>query len=177
MPKSIALQDVQRMFPYEFFTELFANRTTYLPYNPAFLVPNIKNSKKEDKEKLKQLFDESRQNSTYQALVNDNILEIEPLGEMLMLDLCIREKDLEAMKDKTVRSQKPLSILLVQLYDSEQLPVFASDVTEETIQSIPEVLWDDPNLLIAVATTEEDGAKVAVLKIPPEIEKNLFIQK
>ncbi|MGN7309256.1 hypothetical protein ACTHQ2_25260, partial [Bacillus subtilis] len=103
-----------------------------------------------------------------------NILRIEPLGELLILDMCYANEHADAMlKGGLQRSQVPMSILMVQLYDSSNQPVFASDVSEETIARIPEVLWDDPNLLIAICSVTEEGPKLGILTDPAKIEQDI----
>lgn len=187
MPKQISPEHMNRMFPFEFFDELQPKiKNQFVLYNPLFLIETkasgIPLSKPPfEKEKRKEIFEESRKQTKdlHNTLYQHNILDIEPFGELLMIDLCCKREHLDIVLNKRngIESQLPLCLLAVQLYDSANLPVFASDVTEDTIEKIPEVLWDDPNLLISVLCFEEHGAELAVLKIPEAIESHYLEEK
>ena len=172
MPKSIEQPYFNRMFPFEFFDELSQQLKTRTLMNPAFM---LKGLLKQTKDEQKALYEKANQDQNVQTLMGNNLLDIEPFGELLILAPCCEVEHLESAfsDDEFIRSQVPLSFIVGQLYDSSNQPVFAKDVSEQTIQQIPEVLWDDPNLLLAIVTMQEDGAQVAVLKIPPNIEDRL----
>lgn len=172
MPKSIEPQHFNRMFPFEFFDELSQQLKTYTLMNPAFM---LKGLLKQTKDEQKALYEKANQDQNVQTLMGNNLLDIEPFGELLILAPCCEVEHLDSIfsDDEFIRSQVPLSFIVGQLYDSSNQPVFAKDVSEPTIQQMPEVLWDDPNLLLAIVTMQENGAQVAVLKIPPNIEDRL----
>lgn len=159
------------MFPFEFFSELNDQLISYSMLNSAFFLGmHIKM----DELKKRELFEKDRIKAQTIGLNENNILSVEPLGELLLLETCCTLQEKEAiLKGGLQRSQVPLSILAVQLYDSSHLAVFASDVTDESIERIPEVLWDDPNLLIAIVTLGEEGANLSILKAPPSVEQLL----
>lgn len=175
MVNNISLENIERMFPFEFFMELAPNLPEYVFMNPGLLMHkdlDIKISKK----KRKHLFEAARQSTHMQTLQKNNIQPAEPLGEVLYLELVATSDEFIESRQKTdvEKSQTPMSILIAQLYDSEGLPVFSKDVTENTIKKIPEVLYDDPNLMLGVLTFAEDGPKLGVLTIPERVEKKLF---
>lgn len=169
MPKNINTEHIDRMFPFEFYDELTAKLAEYTIMNPAFFSQDQIHIEKNKKRKI---FESHRKKA--RKLNQINILSVEPIGELLMLDTCYTNDQKEAiLKGGLQRSQVPISILTVQLYDSSNQPVFASDVSEETIARIPEVLWDDPNLLIAIVSLTEDGPNVGMLKAPPHIQQRI----
>lgn len=170
MPKTIKLEDVERMFPFEFFDELSQQLKTYTLLNPVFL---LQETFTEDERRDK--YYELKNSDAAKLLSKNNLIEVEPYGELLILETVIQTKDKKSyVEDSANRNQQPLSILVAQLYDSSDEAVFAKDVTNESLAQIPEVLWDDPNLLLAVISFEEKGAEIGVIKIPSRIEKRLF---
>lgn len=172
MPKSISLEHINRMFPFQFYEELTSVVKEYIFLNPAIMAKEINpNIKRKEQEKL---FNESRKNEQSKIMAKNNILMVEPIGKVLTLDLCYSKKEHEKRNSKENKlNQTPLSLMIVQLYDSTDQPIFAEDVSDETIGKIPEVLWDDPNLFIGIVTFDQDGAKLAVLKIPKRIEDKI----
>lgn len=177
MPKYIKKKHTQRMFPFEFFDELSEQLKDYVIYNPVFLARRKRDIPKDVQ---KHMYKVSRNNEIIETLHQSNIIEVEPFGEVLILELCCSVEDVDTIiYDKEERSQSPLYFLICQLYDSARLPVFSKDVTEETIEKIPEVLWDDPNLMLGIVSfSSDDGiigeGKVGILKIPQDIEQKLF---
>lgn len=175
MPKSIATRHMNRMFPFAFFDELSERLKDYTFYNPAFVLHKKMTL---PKEKRKELYNAIRKQDIMQKMNEMNLIEVEPFGEVLTLELCFPTDKIDTvMYDNTNRSQMPLSILVAQLYDSSDQPVFSKDVTEETIERIPEVLWDDPNLMLAIVSfSNEDGtgAQIGVIKIPERMEAKFF---
>lgn len=167
MPKSISTEHIERMFPFEFYEELSPQIPGYTIMNSAFFNHDaIHFSENEKREKF------AKHRKEMDKLNQMNILSIEPVGELLILDTCYAKEHTEAMLEGGIqRSQVPMSMLTVQLYDSSNQPVFASDVSEQTIARISEVLWDDPNLLIAIVSLTEEGPKLSIFKAPPQIER------
>lgn len=172
MPKHIKAAHVSRMFPFEFYNELSEQLTTFTLLNPAFILRDQLNGATEQRKKL---FEQSRKNDAMTMLNQNNLLQVEPFGELLALEVCCpsEEKD-SILQGRNNRSQSPLSIIVAQLYDSSGAPVFATDVAESSIAQIPEVLWDDPNLLLGVVSFNQEGPRVAVIKIPERIEKQIL---
>ncbi|MGX1195826.1 hypothetical protein [Metabacillus sp. SLBN-84] len=172
MPEHIKAEHVKRMFPFEFYEELSEQLNDYALLNPAFILQGaIQTTTKQRKD----LFEESRKNAAVSTLHHNNLIQVEPFGELLTLEVCCPTKDRKiVLREPDKRMQMPMSIIVTQLYDSSGTPVFASDVDESSIGQIPEVLWDDPNLLLGVVSFTEEEPRVAVLKIPARIEEQLF---
>jgi hypothetical protein len=172
MPKHIQAKHVNRMFPFEFYEELSENLNAFTLLNPAFF---LRDTLGVTPDQRKTLFKQSRENKQMVVLNQNNLIQVEPFGELLTLEMCCAAQDQDViLKEPEKRSQLPISIIVAQLYDSTGAPVFASDVAEESIEQIPEVLWDDPNLLLGVVSFTEEEPRVAVIKIPERIEKRLF---
>lgn len=172
MPKSIKAEHVTRMFPFEFYNELSEHLKAFTLLNPAFILKDELNTTTEQR---KALFEQARKNKPMDTLTQNNLIQVEPFGELLTLDVCCPAEDKETvLKERDKRDQLPLSIIVTQLYDSSDAPVFAKDVAEETIQQIPEVLWDDPNLFLGVLSFTQEEPRVAIIKIPKRIEKQVF---
>lgn len=169
MPNSIDAKDVARMFPYEFYDELSQVLRGFALINPAFLSDKVSPLEPDARKKL---YEQTRKaTGVHEQLMGTNILEVEPFGELLLLEAVCRDEDLRTfVYDQAKRSQIPMSTLAVQLYDSSRQPVFSKDVAAESIRFIPEVLYDDPNLLLGAVTFTEAGIQVAIFKAPPDIE-------
>lgn len=178
MPKAIGKEHMKRMFPFEFFDELSKELKGYVFHNPAFL---LRDKMKLTEEKCREVYQTTRDNEAMDSFFRQNIIEVEPFGEVLVLELCCAEKDVDTIiQNEIKRSQIPISMLVCQLYDSSGLPVFATDVTEETIAKIPEVLWDDPNLMLSIVSFANDNntvtgeAQAGIIKIPKHVESKFF---
>lgn len=171
MPERIQQSDIARMFPFAFYDELSEVMHDFTLLNPAFLSNRLVELKLDKTQRETLYHDTKKSTSVHEALMGTNIIEVEPFGELLLLEACCRNEDLNTfVYDKTKRSQIPLSTIVVQLYDSSRQPVFATDVVDETIRFIPEVLYDDPNLLLGALTFTENGIEVAIFRAPPDIE-------
>lgn len=172
MPETIKSEHMNRMFPFEFYDELNEALTGYTLTNPAFLLHRTKGLSIETRQNL---FAKSRTDEVLTRLNRNNILEAEPFGELLHLELCTKNEYVDQMLGtQTQRSQVPLSILVGQLYDSSGAPVFSKDVSEDSIKQIPEVLWDDPNLLLGIIEYGETETTVGVIHMPKALEAKLF---
>lgn len=175
MPESIKKEHLDRMFPFEFYDELTDNLLNLTVNNPAFINKTL--GKKDTVEERRKLYHEhlDEVSELMNEITKMNIVEVEPFGEVLLLN-SVSSNDAtfnRAMSD-TERSQEPLIFLFVQLFDSADLPVFAKDVSDETIENIPEVLHDDPNLLIGVVTLRDDETVAGVLAIPDRIKNKML---
>lgn len=166
------------MFPFEFFDELSDKLTEYVINNPVFL---LKDRIQGTDSQRKQYYHQNRDPVTINTLNRNNILEVEPFGEVLNLDVVYRKEDVDIAHNKPKeRSQLPLSLLIAQYYDSSDQPVFSKDVNEDTIKQIPEILWDDPRLMLAVITmsqSEDQSSQIGIIKIPESIQDKLFEDK
>lgn len=173
--KHIPLRHIYRMFPYEFFEELHEEWNQSVPFHPVFSMMYTKH--KESIEKLssdekKTLFEDYRRE--HKLFKDQNLIEtdfdyIVPLMPYIKKDLIDKE---------TSESTDPnrLDFLAIQYYDSSQKPIFHPDVRREAIREIPEILWDDPNLLIIIVETSLDGStpnQMGILKYPDFLEEKL----
>lgn len=175
MPANIKTQYMSKMFPFRFFDELSEKMTDFIIQNPVFILGDrIRGTEKQ----REQYYHQSRKPDVINTMNAQNIIEVEPFGEVLILDVCIKKDDLPILENEPKKAKLlPLSMLVVQYYDSADMPVFSKDVTEDTIKAIPEILWDDPRLMIAVVTigrTHEQDSNVAVIKIPDTIENKIL---
>lgn len=172
MPQHIKSEHIDRMFPFEFYEELSEQLKSYTLLNPAFILKDELNATTEQRKKL---FDHARKNAPLGALYENNLLQVEPFGELLLLEVCCpTDKRKTAIHERDKSGQIPLTILVVQLYDSSGSPVFAKDVDEASVAQIPEVLWDDPNLLLGIVSFTETEPQVAIFKMPERIEERIF---
>lgn len=185
MPDYIQHGDLNRMFPYEFFNELHDNVTEYTSAMPHLLINRLQPDNKLSPYDKKMHFIKARHSLQNLKLNTKNIFDVQPFGVVLALDVVYETKALKPFYnnlhkfDRSERDKMPLIQLLVQYYDSESLPVFSSDVTQESIAQIPEILWDDPRLFIGyihydnpLASDDQDtpdGPQVYIVKCPDDI--------
>lgn len=175
MPKYINTDHMKRMFPFKFFDELNSQLKDYIIDNPAFIIHHDEPITDESRELI---YNKEVQNDLVDILNQNNIMPVEPFGEVLILGNVIPISDVDKIiKNDKNKSQIPISILIVQLYDSSEKPVFATEVLGNTIEIIPEVLWDDPNLLISIITLGQDEPTTAIVKIPDYIENIILEEK
>lgn len=175
MPSYIKSEHLARMFPFEFYEEISENLKEFTLTNPAFI---FRDPARWDINARKRMYEETLHSEITTTLHGNNIIDVDPFGDVLILDICFNDNYESYMNmmlaNNYDRSQLPLSVLVAQLYDSSGKAVFASDVSEKTIARIPEVLWDDPNLLLAVVTFSEKETTTGVLKIPKKIEETIL---
>ena len=180
MPKYIPNKDKHRMFPFEFYDEISERLSEFVFINPAFMVDLPVDERKKIYQDTLERVNEA--GTPQPSTDNSNIIYVEPVGEVLLLDL-MQEREL--IKDHIANNESwshlPLTALVAQLYDSSGLPIFSEDVTQETIAQIPEVLWDDPNLLLGIlqmGSNQPDGTvsetSFGILTIPYNIYLKLF---
>lgn len=146
MPKFIPNRHVRRMFPFDFFNELSQTLPEFIPENPAFL---LQDTAFQDKlgDNQQDLFETLRKQVLDNTKIEQNNLYKLDQGTFLILETYVKKKDqYKAIKHEPTAKY----LLLAQLFDSSQQPVFAEDVAIESIRTIPEILWDDPNLVLAI---------------------------
>lgn len=146
------------MFPYEFFNELYTEYDEYVPMLPSFTKRALDIAVENPKEEY--LTDLEKYKDTLQPLAKYNILRTE-LGfpVMALLPFVNKDKILD-ISDPTRR----VGLFVVQLFDTEHNPVFTEDLTIESCRIIPELLYDDPNLLYGVLFM--DTGELEMLKTP-----------
>ena len=146
MVKYIPNRHVKRMFPYEFFDELYSALQDYTPENAVFMLRGTEHEHKLD-EDIKTQFETIRQEMIGHKVLEENNLYTLDQGEFLIVDTYIERDDVE-----NFINNKPIAryILLAQLFDNQEKPIFSKDTRLKTLREIPEVLWDDPNLALVL---------------------------
>ena len=172
MPKFIPNRHIKRMFPYAFYDELYNVMPELIPENPVFLLRDTEHESKLDDDIIKQ-FNEFRHAILNNKTLEENNIYTLDQGEFLILDTYIRKSDRQKAIDKQHVAK---FIIMVQLYDSSEQPVFSESVSIKSIRQIPEILWDDPNLAIVamqVLPDDEDSmempSEIGIFKAPPFI--------
>lgn len=160
MPISIPLRHINRMFPYEFYAELYEALDDYVPLLPTFAlktitgsIPNEKKIFEQEREEMKPMFKD---------LSNNNIINLTPELQVLITMPVIA-------KVYIPYDQRPLeqAYMFVQYYDKLQQPLFTQEQSIEVIRQIPEILWDDPNLLIGIYDGNQNPeGQVSIYKAP-----------
>lgn len=179
MVKFVPNRHLKRMFPYMFFNELYGHLTDYTPENAVFLLRGTPHESKLD-DNLEKQFEEIRKELLGdKTLEQNNIYELDQ-GEFLIVDTYIKRSDIPQAIQQS--ESVPRYILLAQLFDSAEQPVFSKNTSLETIRKIPEVLWDDPNLALLLlpitADTKEgdlnEAIELLVIKGPDHFINSLL---
>lgn len=177
MPNYIPNKHVKRMFPYAFFDELYGVLENYTPENAVFMLRNTEHENKLNKNKEKQFEDIREQMIGIKVLEENNLYKLDQ-GEFLIVDTYVERKDI----DKFIKNE-PIAryILLAQFFDKDQKPVFAKDRDITTIEQIPEILWDDPNLALVLmqfnpgnTDSVEETSTLGVIKGPNHFIRTLL---
>ena len=168
MPISIPLRHIDRMFPYEFYAELYEEIDLYVPFLETFVlktingsVPNEKKLYEKEREELRPMFKD---------LSNNNIIhltsDLQVLLNMPVIASVFAQDDLLPLEQ---------AYMFVQYYDKEQQPLFTQEQNIGLIRQIPEILWDDPNLLIGIYDPNLDPEdQVLLFKTPDFVIKQLY---
>lgn len=194
MPKSITSKQLNQLFPFEFLFDLnvaFINEDVEY----MFILPSFNDAWQREQvgrlyttaEMHKDYHMRIENNETYYAVGDDpdhkgsNILDIHPLGEMVLLEPVQKVTRDGARRDTDTKAEERISTLCVQIYNEQDEPVLSKDVSEETINALPAMKWDDDNLAIAIlhfSETEEhpniEGASLQILKLPERIAEKWF---
>lgn len=168
MPISIPLRHIDRMFPYEFYAELYKEIDLYVPFLETFAlktingsIPNEKELYEKEREELKPMFKD---------LSNNNIIhltaDLQVLLNMPVIASVFAQDDLLPLEQ---------AYMFVQYYDKEQQPLFTQEQNIGLIRQIPEILWDDPNLLIGIYDPNLDPEdQVLLFKAPDFVIEQLY---
>ena len=167
MPISIPLRHIDRMFPYEFYNEIYEALDDYVPLLDTFTLKTINGSVPNEKE----LYAKEREKlrPTFKQLSNNNVIHITSELQVLIIMPVIA-------KVLVHYQQAPLeqAYMFVQYYDKAQQPVFTQEQNIQLIRQIPEILWDDPNLLIGIYDPNQSGeGEVSIYKAPEFALKEL----
>lgn len=165
MPISIPSRHINRIFPYEFYKELFEHFDEYIPCLDTFIVklalPDIPNEKERYLDEIshpikKELLNEMRK-------IVDIGLEDFPVYFLMPY----------TSKESVTQSKQNDSWLFVQ-YFYKTIPLFTQEQPLEVLREFPEILWDDPNLLIGIYDSSKNLAQTLfILKAPHEVLEQL----
>lgn len=153
MMKYIPNRHIKRMFPYAFYDELYEILNEYTPENVVFLLRDTEHEKKLNKDKIKQFNEVRNQMLGSKEIEENNIFQLDQ-GEFLIIDNYIKKSDVTSYINK-----QPINryVLLGQLFDKNEEPIFSKDGDLSIVRNIPEILWDDPNLaLILMKVSSKD---------------------
>jgi hypothetical protein len=164
MPISIPSRHINRIFPYGFYKELFEHFDEYIPNLDTFIVklaiPDLPNEKE-------RYLDEISHKNTKQLL--KEMREIVYIG----LDFPVYFLMPYTSKESIIESEPNNSWLFVQ-YFYKTIPLFTPEQSLEVLREFPEILWDDPNLLIGIYDSSKDPTQaVLILKAPHEVLEQL----
>lgn len=168
MPISIPLRHIDRMFPYEFYAELYEALDDYVPLLDTFTLKTINGSVPNEKK----LYTKERTElkPTFKQLSNNNVIHITSELQALIIMPVIA-------KILVHYQQAPLeqAYMFVQYYDKLQQPLFTQEQGIQLIRQIPEILWDDPNLLIGIYDPNLDPEdQVLLFKAPDFVIEQLY---
>lgn len=168
MPISIPLRHIDRMFPYEFYAELYEALDLYVPFLETFVLKTINGSVPNEKELYEKEREELR--PMFKDLSNNNIIhltsDLQVLLNMPVIASVFAQDDLLPLEQ---------AYMFVQYYDKEQQPLFTQEQNIGLIRQIPEILWDDPNLLIGIYDPNLDPEdQVLLFKAPDFVIEQLY---
>lgn len=168
MPISIPLRHIDRMFPYEFYAELYEALDDYVPFLETFVLKTINGSVPNEKELYEKEREELR--PMFKDLSNNNIIhltsDLQVLLNMPVIASVFAQDDLLPLEQ---------AYMFVQYYDKEQQPLFTQEQNIGLIRQIPEILWDDPNLLIGIYDPNLDPEdQVLLFKAPDFVIEQLY---
>ena len=168
MPISIPLRHIDRMFPYEFYAELYEALDDYVPLLDTFTLKTINGSVPNEKELYEKEREELR--PMFKDLSNNNIIhltsDLQVLLNMPVIASVFAQDDLLPLEQ---------AYMFVQYYDKEQQPLFTQEQNIGLIRQIPEILWDDPNLLIGIYDPNLDPEdQVLLFKAPDFVIEQLY---
>lgn len=175
MPNAIPDRHIRRIFPFAFFNEIIDAGFDYYPFSQAFLA---KAAGSTNVDKLEEIYTAELENEAIKnarkAIARANITNAgDVFNEPLLLLTPIYNKDQLATLHLGQPNLTEQHILAVQYYDVNHKPVFTKETPIEIIRQIPELLWDDPNMLIVrldLNSASSDEGQAAVLKIPKFLE-------
>lgn len=177
MPNSIPDRHIKRMFPFAFFNELIDAGFDYYPFSQAFIAKAIGST---NIDKLEEIYNDELNNDTIKntrkIIARNNVTNAgDGFNEPLLLLGPIYNREELA----TLHFAQPIvdkqHILAVQYYDTNHKPIFTKEMPIEVIRQIPELLWDDPNMLIVrldLNSASSEEGQAAVLKMPKFLEDN-----
>ena len=164
MPLSIPSRHINRIFPYEFYKELFEQFDEYIPNLDTFIVklaiPDIPNEKERYLEEI------SYKNTKH---LLKEMRKVTDIG----LDFPVYFLMPYTSKESIIQSKPNNSWLFVQ-YFYKTIPLFTQEQSLELLREFPEILWDNPNLLIGIYDSSKNPSQaVSIIKAPYEVLEQL----
>lgn len=175
MPNAIPDRHIRRMFPFAFFNEIIDAGFDYYPFGQAFLAKAIGST---NIAKLEEIYTAELENETIKSvrksIARANVTNAgDVFDEPLLLLTPVYDREELAVLHLAQPGLTKQHILAVQYYDVNHKPVFTKETPIEIIRQIPELLWDDPNMLIVrldLNNVASDEGQAAVLKMPKFLE-------
>lgn len=161
MPLTIPIRHIKRMFPYEFYDELYQAYSHKIPMTPVFTkkamsisVENPKTEFENDYQMISAVL-----NAFQQAGLQD-------LGFGFPVLMLMPYRTTTHITEKP--QAEDTTVLCVQYFDTSHEAVFTDDLTLDSCRIIPEILWDDPNLFLGFLNMTT--GQFEVLKLPLFLE-------
>lgn len=187
MPKFIPVRNVDRMFPFEFYEELREVFDEFIPWSAVFTM--MYSIYKDTAEPLKTVesrkafYKQERKDTINLRRIHaeQNLIDLD-ITPVLVISPLVEKDDIDPQTGKQKISTSAMDgidpdtleqshLLCVQYFDSNEDPVFCEDISLDTIHKIPEILWDDPNLLIGVLSFLDEGSEFMIVKAPEFFKK------
>ena len=163
------------MFPFAFFNEIIDAGFDYYPLSQAFLA---KAAGSTNIGKLEEIYTAELENEAIRgmrkAIARANVTNAgDVFDEPLLLLTPVYNREELAVLHLAQPGLTNQHILAVQYYDVNHKPVFTKETPIEIIRQTPELLWDDPDMLIVrldLNGAASDEGQAAVLKMPKFLE-------
>lgn len=180
MPNSIPDRHIKRIFPFAFFNELIDAGFDYYPFSQAFIAKAIGSTNIKELETIyKAELENKAVKNARKAVARANVTQAgDVFNEPLLLIASIFSKEELATLHLGQPELVNQHILAVQYYDTNHKPIFTKEMPIEVIRQIPELLWDDPNMLIVrldLNSASSEEGQAAVLKMPKFLE-NTYLE-
>lgn len=170
----LATQELQRIFPLEFYLESLNAKLEYLPVKPAVIMYEMINKQEPGlaKASMDQIKTQNQLDLRAQidTLVSSTIAQ-PPLvmdaldGKLPLLNLIpVYNRKKFDQDSEGVSKEQPTGLLMVQYFKEDQTPLFTNEISYKELRDVPELLYDDPNLLIAIL--QIDTMEIGLIKAP-----------
>lgn len=159
MPQFILKNNVFNLFTYGFYDKLNTQLKNHTPMNPAFLAQGTKFDKKIKNEKKRRKVFNTARNQMYPKVVEQHNIHSLEQGTFLILDPFTHVSHREqALKGEKV----PRYMLLAQLFDDDQQPLFVKASKQKTLQHLPSIHPENKRLALAFMETVPDKETTSV---------------
>ncbi len=184
MVKYVPNRQVKRIFPYDFYNDLYTNLTQFVAENKHFLYRDTNLDQLVDRNTPEVQFENFRK-LMYEPSIGEISMEEHNLykvdqGEFLILDQFIsREDRLTFIKEE---DDVDRYVILVQLYDDDHKPLLSKDRSLRELREIESATIHDDNLAILVMQTLsaetpdelDEKLHLGVIKAPPHLIEKLL---